>query len=92
MDDNFLPDEFFLAILDVLKTLPLRELTIRTFKNLGNEVWDVLHQFTGLKVITYFSPMFYALITNIPPRVYPFSVWRAHLGYSKAGQKLSVQH
>ncbi|KAL5521347.1 hypothetical protein ACEPAG_9272 [Sanghuangporus baumii] len=53
-DGNFLPDEMLLSILGVLKTLPLRELTIRTFKNLGPSVWDTLHQFKDLSSVTIF--------------------------------------
>lgn len=62
VDDNFLPDEIFLGILDVLRTLPLTELTIRTFKNLGNPVWEVLHQIKGLKSVSI-------LCMEGPPRI-----------------------
>ncbi|KAL5504614.1 hypothetical protein ACEPAH_7277 [Sanghuangporus vaninii] len=54
VDDSFLPDEMLLSILGVLKSLPLRELTIRTFKNLGPSVWDTLHQLKGLSRISIF--------------------------------------
>lgn len=56
IDDNFLPDDTFLFFLDILKTLPLQKLTIRTFGNLGSPVWEILNQFKGLRVI--FSLLF----------------------------------
>ncbi|THH07538.1 hypothetical protein EW145_g3311 [Phellinidium pouzarii] len=54
VDDNFLPADTFLGFLEVLKTLPLQELTIRTFGNLGTPVWDILNQFKGLKSVSIF--------------------------------------
>ncbi|KAI5123831.1 hypothetical protein M0805_009123 [Coniferiporia weirii] len=54
VDDNFLPNDTLLAFLAVLRTLPLQELTIRTFGNLGPPVWEVLNQFKGLKSVSIF--------------------------------------
>ena len=42
----------FVKYLDVLHTLPLRELIIRTFHGLSDEVWAALHAFTGLTKVS----------------------------------------
>ena len=55
VDNGYIPDEHLLTILDALKSLPLHELTIRTFKNLGSPVWDALHQFRSLTVSVFYT-------------------------------------
>lgn len=38
----------FLAYLEILRALPLRELVIRTFYGLSDEVWEAVQDFRGL--------------------------------------------
>ncbi|KAI0644958.1 hypothetical protein C8Q79DRAFT_742834 [Trametes meyenii] len=42
----------FLAYLEILQTLPLRELVIRTFYGLSDTVWAKLQDFTGLAKVS----------------------------------------
>ncbi|KAI0669401.1 hypothetical protein C8Q78DRAFT_977327 [Trametes maxima] len=42
----------FLAYLEILQTLPLRELVIRTFYGLSDTVWAKLQDFTGLTKVS----------------------------------------
>ncbi|TFK83277.1 hypothetical protein K466DRAFT_498786 [Polyporus arcularius HHB13444] len=42
----------FVAYLDILHTLPVRELVIRTFYGLSDEVWETLQNFTGLSKVS----------------------------------------
>ncbi|KAH8115170.1 hypothetical protein DFH11DRAFT_1688443 [Phellopilus nigrolimitatus] len=73
IDDNFLPDDTFLFFLDILKTLPLQKLTIRTFGNLGSPVWEILNQFKGLRSVSIFC-------MEGPPRI--LQGWSETLGPS----------
>jgi hypothetical protein len=41
-----------MAFIDVLRSLPVKELTIQTFSGLGEPVWEKLHQFTRLQSIS----------------------------------------
>ena len=42
----------FMKFLDVLRELPLRELVIRTFHGMSDDVWTALHDFTGLHKVS----------------------------------------
>ncbi|KAI0712786.1 hypothetical protein C8T65DRAFT_574448 [Cerioporus squamosus] len=42
----------FAAYLDILRTLPVRELVIRTFYGLSDDVWEMLQGFTGLRKVS----------------------------------------
>ena len=42
----------FLEYLEVLRDLPLRELVIRPFHGMSDDVWETLHGFTGLHKVS----------------------------------------
>lgn len=42
----------FAAYLDILSTLPVRELVIRTFYGLSDDVWERLQDFTRLRKVS----------------------------------------
>lgn len=42
-------DENILAFLDILLTLPIKELTVHTYNGLGDEVWNKLQEMSGLR-------------------------------------------
>ena len=42
----------FVAYLEILRKLPLRELVIRTFYGLSDSVWATLQDFTGLNTVS----------------------------------------
>ncbi|KAH9485727.1 hypothetical protein JR316_0002642 [Psilocybe cubensis] len=60
-----------LAFIDVLRTLPIRELTIRTHTDLGEEVWSQLITLTGLQKVSIWC-------MEGPPRV--LQGWSGPLG------------
>lgn len=45
-------DPIFLNVVDVLRDLPIRELTIRTHSNPGHEAWSRLVTMTGLQKVS----------------------------------------
>lgn len=61
----------FISFLTVLRTLPLRELTIRTHSDLGEQVWAELITLTGLRKISIWC-------MEGPPRV--LQGWSEPLG------------
>ncbi|KAH9896408.1 uncharacterized protein BXZ73DRAFT_95219 [Epithele typhae] len=42
----------FMSYLDILRELPVRELVMRTFYGLSDDVWEALHAFTGLHKVS----------------------------------------
>lgn len=63
VDDTLTPEANFLPILDVLMTLPLRELTIRTQYDPGEQVWAQLNTIRGIRRLSVWS------LERGPPRV-----------------------
>ncbi|OJA15022.1 hypothetical protein AZE42_05246 [Rhizopogon vesiculosus] len=63
VDDTLTPEANFLPILDVLMTLPLRELTIRTQYDPGERVWAQLNTIQGVRRLSVWS------LERGPPRV-----------------------
>lgn len=63
IDDTLTPEANFLPILDVLMTLPLRELTIRTQYDPGERVWARLNAIQGIRRLSVWS------FERGPPRV-----------------------
>ncbi|KAG2104066.1 uncharacterized protein F5147DRAFT_704904 [Suillus discolor] len=55
VDDTLTPEANFLPILDVLMTLPLRELTIRTQYDPGERVWSRLNTIQGIRRLSVWS-------------------------------------
>ncbi|KAG1781999.1 hypothetical protein EV702DRAFT_1239159 [Suillus placidus] len=55
VDDTLTPEPNFLPILDVLMTLPLRELTIRTQYDPGERVWARLNTIQGIRRLSVWS-------------------------------------
>ncbi|KAG1746389.1 hypothetical protein EDB19DRAFT_355896 [Suillus lakei] len=55
VDDTLTPEPNFLPILDVLMTLPLRELTIRTQYDPGERVWAKLNTIQGIHRLSVWS-------------------------------------
>ncbi|KAG1723125.1 uncharacterized protein EDB91DRAFT_183771 [Suillus paluster] len=55
VDDTLTPEANFLPILDVLVTLPLRELTIRTQYDPGERVWARLNTIQGIRRLSVWS-------------------------------------
>ena len=75
IDDNHPKiDPIFLNFVDVLRDLPIRELTIRTHSNPGQEVWSRLVTMTGLQKVSLSC-------TEIPSQVLQkwFKVLSPHL-------------
>ncbi|ETW74810.1 hypothetical protein HETIRDRAFT_482604 [Heterobasidion irregulare TC 32-1] len=70
-DDSYSSGQLFKAFLKILKDLPLRSLTIRTYSDLGEPIWVVLNEFTGLHKIAIWC-------MNGPPRV--LQGWAGVLG------------
>jgi len=63
VDDTLTPEANFLPILDVLMTLPLRELTIRTQYDPGERVWARLNTIQGIQRLSVW------FLERGPPRV-----------------------
>ncbi|KAG1824413.1 uncharacterized protein BJ212DRAFT_523497 [Suillus subaureus] len=55
VDDTTTPEANFLPILDVLMTLPLQELTIRTQYDPGERVWARLNTIQGIRRLSVWS-------------------------------------
>ena len=81
IDDSISTDGTLLAFLDVMRTLPLRELTIRTHSDLGQNVWSQLIKFTGLRKISLWC-------MEGPPRV--LQGWSDLLGTTLTHLELGV--
>ncbi|KAI0048807.1 hypothetical protein FA95DRAFT_1490287 [Auriscalpium vulgare] len=69
--DNCNMSDVFVSMIDVLKQLPLRSLSIRTSSDLGEDTWASLNRFTGLHKVAIWS-------NEGPPRV--LQGWASRLG------------
>lgn len=81
IDDSATSAETLLPFLDVMRTLPLRELTIRTHSDLGKIVWTQLIKLTGLRKISIWC-------MEGPPRV--LQGWSDCLGPTLTHLELGV--
>lgn len=70
-----------LSFLDVIRSLPVRELTIRTHSDLGEEVWAQLITLTGLRKVSIWC-------MEGPPRV--LQGWSEPLGSTLTHLELGV--
>lgn len=82
VDDTLTPEANFLPILDVLMTLPLRELTIRTQYDPGERVWARLNTIQGIRRLSVWS------LERGPPRV--LQGWAGLLSSSLTHLELGV--
>lgn len=80
-DDEPEGDTTLLQFLTVLHTLPLRELTVKTHSDLGEEVWSQLIKLTGLQKIAIWC-------MEGPPRV--LQGWSELLGSTLTQLELGV--
>ena len=80
-DDSYSSGQLFKAFLTILKDLPLRSLTIRTYSDLGEPIWAALNGFTGLHKIAIWC-------MNGPPRV--LQGWAGVLGDTLTELELGV--
>lgn len=81
IDDSSSSDATLLAFLEVIRGLPLRELTIRTHSDLGEAVWSQLITLTGLRKISLWC-------MEGPPRV--LQGWSEPLGTTLTHLELGV--
>jgi hypothetical protein len=81
VDDDVTTDAILLAFLAVLRSLPIRQLTIRTYSDLGEQVWSELQKFTDLKKVSIWC-------MEGPPRV--LQGWSETLGSTLTHLELGV--
>ena len=81
INDDYADGAIMLSLLEILKTLPLRSLTIRTKKDLGEEVWAKLNTLTGLHKVAIWC-------MDGPPRV--LQGWAERLGSTLTELELEV--
>ena len=67
------PEAVFIPFLGVLRTLPLKEFTIRTMYDLGDRAWSLLNSMTGIRRLEVWT-----MEWDKPPRV--LQGWLAQLG------------
>jgi hypothetical protein len=79
--DSFTTDTIFLSFLSVIRILPIREITIHSFSDLGEEVWTQLRQLTGLRKVAIWC-------MEGPPRV--LQGWSDKLGDTLTHLELGV--
>lgn len=72
-----------LPIIEVLRSLPLKSLTIRVYNDLGNEVWERLHELEGLTQFEHYC------VTEKPVRF--LQGWSERLGPTLEHLQLSVR-
>lgn len=75
-------DTTFLHFLRVLRNLPIKEITVRSYSDLGEEVWEQLRQMTGLRKVAIWS-------MEGPPRV--LQGWSDKLGDTLTHLELGVR-
>ncbi|KAF9228477.1 hypothetical protein BS17DRAFT_793184 [Gyrodon lividus] len=63
VDDTDTPEANFIPILEVLTTLPVKELIIRTFHDVGEDAWALLNKIKGIRRLSVWS------LNSGPPRV-----------------------
>lgn len=81
VDDSSAADDTIIAFIDVVRRLPLRELTIRTHSDLGERVWSQINTLTGLQRVSIWC-------MEGPPRV--LQGWSAALGATLTHLELGV--
>ena len=81
VDDKSASPAAFLSFLDVLRGLPLRAITLRTYSDLGEDVWALLNTFTNLQKVAIWC------MTG-PPRV--LQGWAPLLGSTLTELDLGV--
>ena len=80
---SFTTDTIFLSFLAVIRILPIQEITIRSYSDLGEEVWIELRQLTSLRKVAIWC-------MEGPPRV--LQGWSAKLGDTLTHLELGVSH
>jgi hypothetical protein len=81
MDDSFTGGRILLYFLDVIRTLPLKELIIRSSCDLGEDAWIQLNKLTGLRKVVIWC-------MDGPPRV--LQGWAENLGETLTHLNLGV--
>ena len=79
-DDDEAMEAVFMPFLEVLMTLPLKELTVRTMYDVGDRAWTLLSSMTGMRRLSVWSFK--------PPRV--LQGWAAQLGPTLRHLELGV--
>ena len=82
IDDTSTPPTVFLSFLNVLRDLPLRALTLRTYSDLGEDAWAFLNTFSNLQKVAIWC-------MNGPPRV--LHGWAPLLGSTLTELELGVR-
>jgi hypothetical protein len=81
IDDTSVSPAAFLSFLEVLRGLPLRAITLRTFSNLGEDAWTLLNTFANLQKVAIWC-------MNGPPCV--LQGWAPLLGSTLTELELGV--
>lgn len=76
------PPIVFLSFLNILRDLPLRALTLRTYSDLGEDAWGLLNTFPNLQKVAIWC-------MNGPPRV--LQGWAPLLGSTLTELELGVR-
>jgi len=82
VDDTSAPPTVFLSFLNILRDLPLRALTLRTYSDLGVDAWGLLNTFPNLQKVAIWC-------MNGPPRV--LQGWAPLLGSTLTELELGVR-
>jgi len=78
------PGAVFIPFLEVLRTLPLKEFTLRTQWDVGDRAWTLLNSMTGIRQLSVWSTE-----SDRQPRV--LQGWAAQLGPSLRCLELGVR-
>ena len=81
IDDTTASPAAFLSFLDVLRDLPVRAITLRTYSDHGEDAWSLLNTFTNLQKVAIWC-------MNGPPRV--LHGWAPLLGSTLTELELGV--
>ncbi len=81
IDDTSASPTTFLSLLDALRGLPLRAITLRTYSDLGEDAWTLLNTVTNLQKVAIWC-------MNGPPRV--LQGWAPFLGSTLTELELGV--
>jgi hypothetical protein len=84
IDDTDTPILNFLPILQVLITLPLKELVIRTQHDVGEDAWALLNKIKGIRRLSVWS------LDSGPPRV--LQGWAGDLSSTLTHLELGVRY
>lgn len=82
VDDTPASSTIFLSFLSILRGLPLRALTLRTYSDLGEDAWAFLNTFPDLQKVAIWC-------MNGPPRV--LQCWAPLLGSTLTELELGVR-